>query len=118
MSVRNSGAPPIRKPRCSTPPCRQSLTIRRICSIIAAPGDRVAELIEVNHLVEGNQQAAVAGEHYEASQQLEIVVDVGVIDDDPHAEVGSGIRLVVYSPRSQRTAAAVSAASPPSCPRQ
>ena len=55
-----------------------------------------------------DEQAGIAGEPHEGCQQLEAVVDFGIVDDGAHAQRLPRLGLGGYSPRSQRSAAAFS----------
>ena len=60
--------------------------------VVGVAGLGVGQLVEVDQLVEADQQAAVAGQAHEAGEQLELVVDVGVVDDGADAERLAGVR--------------------------
>ena len=65
--------------------------------VVGAARLGVGELVEVDQLVEADQQTAVAGQPHEAGDELELVVEVGVVDDGADAErlarVGPGREL-------------------------
>ena len=98
-------------------PCRLSLRIagsaRSWRSCLGA-----GELVQVDHLVQADQQAVVAGQPDEPGHQLELVVDPAssMMVRTPSARRASA--RVLNSPRSQRTASALSCSLPVSWPRQ
>ncbi|MPM08831.1 hypothetical protein SDC9_55147 [bioreactor metagenome] len=74
--------------------------------VVGEPGLGTGQLVEVHHLVEVHQQAAVARLPDEEAEDLEGVVDVGVVDDGAHAQgvpgVGAGGELAPEPPYGVR----------------
>ena len=61
--------------------------------IVVLAADRVGDLVQVHELVHEHDQALVARATQEAREELEVVVPVGISDDDAHTELASGLGL-------------------------
>ena len=49
------------------------------------------QLVQIDHLIQNHQQALVTGLAHERREQLEVIVNAGVVDDRAHAEGAAGI---------------------------
>ena len=59
--------------------------------VVAISGLTVHQLVEVDQLVQHHEQAPVTGLPDERREQLQMIVDAGVVDDRAHLESGAGV---------------------------
>ena len=59
--------------------------------VVDVPRPAVGELVEVHHLVEHDHEPAVAGLAHERREELQVIVNAGVIDESPYAERLPGV---------------------------
>ena len=83
--------PPNTNPMPAAEPCRRVVEDPQDLLVVRVARLAVGELVEVDHLVQADQQPVEPGQPDEPRQQLELVVEVGVVDDGAHAEGGAGV---------------------------
>ena len=72
--------------------------------VVRVSGLGMGQLVEVDHLIQQHEQAAIAGEAHERSIELQVIVDALVIDDvaDPQRRPCFGSRAVFRPQPAQR----------------
>lgn len=54
--------------------------------VVRIAGLRVGQLVEIDQFIQTNQQARETGQPHEARHKLELVIDLGIVDDASYAE--------------------------------